>query len=295
MNNRTLESLKSAYREYFNALSIGSLRTIGRECGVGRSTVKKKGELIANLVGILVGEIPPEPKNNRGAPVKEKFVDPKIFDKIEEIKITYLSAMTSNETAPTSLKSPDGSSRVNWLEVRSSDYQDEYEEGERPVYSGQLETINGVSSLLPLNLQRETSRIIVADSTIEDCNLRDGDLLCCYAERRQGAFVATEILSVNGIAVGTEEMSRDLFDNISICSPKERLSLYAQKNDSVLVKALDWFIPMGKGQRTLITAAPKAGKTELLKNIAKESLEAQPEVCVLLLLTEQTYETVGEF
>ena len=88
MNESVLDNLKTAYTEYLSTLSIGSLRLVGRHSGVSKSTLKKKGDLIVEIVAVLTGEVPPAEKNNRGAPVKDDYVDPKIFGKLEEIKLT---------------------------------------------------------------------------------------------------------------------------------------------------------------------------------------------------------------
>ena len=85
-NECALEELKKAYIQYLSTLSIGSLRSVGRHTGVNQSTLKKKGALIGDIVEILIGNVPPAAKNNRGAPVKDTFIDPQIFNKLDEIK-----------------------------------------------------------------------------------------------------------------------------------------------------------------------------------------------------------------
>ena len=70
-NECALEELKKAYIQYLSTLSIGSLRSVGRHTGVNQSTLKKKGALIGDIVEILIGNVPPAAKNNRGAPVKD--------------------------------------------------------------------------------------------------------------------------------------------------------------------------------------------------------------------------------
>lgn len=145
MNETTLNNLKSAYNEYLSKLSIGCLRSVGRNCGVAQSTLKKKAELIGDIIAVLTGELAPIEKSNRGAPVKDGYVDPVIFGKLQEIKMTYLTNLPESAPGKAAESAP---VRPNVLELRASDIPEEtpaYYEQE--VYVGQLETINGVSCL----------------------------------------------------------------------------------------------------------------------------------------------------
>ena len=298
-NECALEELKKAYIQYLSTLSIGSLRSVGRHTGVNQSTLKKKGALIGDIVEILIGNVPPAAKNNRGAPVKDTFIDPQIFNKLDEIKFVYLSGIETPELIPALPEFSEEAEEVqeeNVLEVRSPEYEeakDAYYEKE--VYSGQLETANGVSSLMPLNGRDSAAaeKIIVTISEIKAHDLRDGDIVACHAEKHHAALVATDILSVNGLPVGEEKHSR--FELCDVCYPEQRISFYAEDKGSSAMKYLDWLVPFGKGQRGLITASPKTGKTTLLKEIAKAAAETHPDLRLLVLLTDQSPEAVGEF
>ena len=90
MNEKSLNDLKKAYKEYLSRLSISSLRLVGRQSGVSQATLKKKDDLVDQIVSVLSGETPPAAKSNRGAPVKDNYVDPRIFEKLQEIKLTCL-------------------------------------------------------------------------------------------------------------------------------------------------------------------------------------------------------------
>lgn len=159
MNETTLNNLKSAYNEYLSKLSIGCLRSVGRNCGVAQSTLKKKAELIGDIIAVLTGELAPIEKSNRGAPVKDGYVDPVIFGKLQEIKMTYLTNLPESAPGKAAESAP---VRPNVLELRASDIPEEtpaYYEQE--VYVGQLETINGVSCLLPLNGRENSAEQII--------------------------------------------------------------------------------------------------------------------------------------
>lgn len=295
MNERALEELKQAYTEYLSILSIGSLRSVGRHVGVNQSTLKKKGALVKDIVEILIGNVPPAAKTNRGAPVKDAYIDPKIFSKLDEIKFLYLSGITEDDTEaniPEAAEKQEVADNV--IDFRSPEYEPQQGYFEQEVYTGQLETINGVSSLFPLNgRDASVEKIIVTVSEIKKHDLRDGDIVVCHAEKRHAALVATEILSVNSLPVGEDKRSR--FELSEVCYPDQRISFYLEKSNSSALKYIDWLIPLGKGQRGVVTSSPKAGKTMLLKEVAKAVSEEHPDIRLLVLLTEQSPEAVGEF
>ena len=295
MNERALEELKQAYTEYLSTLSIGSLRSVGRHVGVNQSTLKKKGALVKDIVEILIGNVPPAAKTNRGAPVKDAYIDPKIFSKLDEIKFLYLSGITEDDTEaniPAAAEKQEVADNV--IDFRSPEYEPQQGYFEQEVYTGQLETINGVSSLFPLNgRDASVEKIIVTVSEIKKHDLRDGDIVVCHAEKRHAALVATEILSVNSLPVGEDKRSR--FELSEVCYPDQRISFYLEKSNSSALKYIDWLIPLGKGQRGVVTSSPKAGKTMLLKEVAKAVSEEHPDIRLLVLLTEQSPEAVGEF
>ena len=295
MNERALEELKQAYTEYLSTLSIGSLRSVGRHVGVNQSTLKKKGALVKDIVEILIGNVPPAAKTNRGAPVKDAYIDPKIFSKLDEIKFLYLSGITEDDTEaniPEAAEKQEVADNV--IDFRSPEYEPQQGYFEQEVYTGQLETINGVSSLFPLNgRDASVEKIIVTVSEIKKHDLRDGDIVVCHAEKRHAALVATEILSVNSLPVGEDKRSR--FELSEGCYPDQRISFYSEKSNSSALKYIDWLIPLGKGQRGVVTSSPKAGKTMLLKEVAKAVSEEHPDIRLLVLLTEQSPEAVGEF
>ena len=70
---------------FLNAIGIVSLRTLGRYVGVPQATARKKGELVDCILAIVSGERLPAAKSNRGAPVKEDFVDPAILSGLDEL------------------------------------------------------------------------------------------------------------------------------------------------------------------------------------------------------------------
>ncbi len=87
---------------------------------------------------------------------------------------------------------------------------------------------------------------------------------------------------------------KSVFETLTAVQPSERLRLETEPGE-LSTRVLDLFAPIGKGQRGLIVAPPRTGKTMLLQKIAKSVLKNHPEVAVLLLLVDERPEEVTDF
>ncbi len=85
------------------------------------------------------------------------------------------------------------------------------------------------------------------------------------------------------------------FDKLTALHPKDRIVLENSKYKSVSARAVDLIAPLGRGQRGLIVAPPRTGKTVLLKDIAKSILVTSPETKLILLLVDERPEEVTDF
>ena len=87
---------------------------------------------------------------------------------------------------------------------------------------------------------------------------------------------------------------KSVFETLTAVQPSERLRLETDPGE-LSTRVLDLFAPIGKGQRGLIVAPPRTGKTMLLQKIAKAVIKNHPEVAVLLLLVDERPEEVTDF
>ncbi len=85
------------------------------------------------------------------------------------------------------------------------------------------------------------------------------------------------------------------FDKLTALFPKERIILETAKNPSISARVVDLVAPLGKGQRGLICASPRSGKTMLLKEIAKSIIANHKEIELLILLLDERPEEVTDF
>ena len=110
---------------------------------------------------------------------------------------------------------------------------------------------------------------------------------------KHGNLKLTNIESVNGIPPRDYGRLASLKDRVSI-NPTERLH-HTQGPKDTMGQALDLIVPMGKGQRGLIISPPKAGKTTILKHMARSVLTNHPETNVMVLLVDERPEEVTDF
>ena len=137
--------------------------------------------------------------------------------------------------------------------------------------------------------------IFVSPQIIKGNKLRRGDLVVGKAEHTRDCAAASlaEIATVNGDSVDAERRN---FDDLTPCFPKERINLSSGKGgESHTLRMVDLLCPIGKGQRGLIVAPPKTGKTTLLKSIAQAIEANHPEVHLIVLLIDERPEEVTDF
>ena len=137
--------------------------------------------------------------------------------------------------------------------------------------------------------------IYVSPSQIKLFGLKTGDTV--KGEIRppkdgEKYFALLKVSSVNGKT--TEEIrDRVSFEYLTPLFPQEKLNL-STKPDNYSTRILDLFAPIGKGQRGMIVAQPKTGKTVLLKNVANAIAENHPECFLIILLIDERPEEVTD-
>ena len=139
--------------------------------------------------------------------------------------------------------------------------------------------------------------IYVSQQQIRQYSLKTGDTVECTIRPPKDAdkyFPMKEVLRVNGVAPEVAK-ERIAFENLTPLFPNEKFKLCkGDKSDPLSVRIIDLFAPIGKGQRGLIVAQPKTGKTVLLKQIANAIAQNHPEVYMIVLLIDERPEEVTD-
>ena len=139
--------------------------------------------------------------------------------------------------------------------------------------------------------------IYVSQQQIRQYALKTGDTVECTIRPPRDTdkyFPMKEVIRVNGVAPSVAK-ERIAFENLTPLFPDEKFKLCkGDKSDPLSVRIIDFFAPIGKGQRGLIVAQPKTGKTVLLKQIANAIASNHPEVYMIVLLIDERPEEVTD-
>ncbi|MGQ7871440.1 transcription termination factor Rho [Sunxiuqinia sp. sy24] len=138
--------------------------------------------------------------------------------------------------------------------------------------------------------------IYVSQSQIKLFGLKTGDTVTgTIRPPKEGEkyFPLIKVLEING---RTPDYIRDRvpFDHLTPLFPNEKFNLTGNGHDNISTRVVDLFAPIGKGQRGLIVAQPKTGKTMLLKEIANAIAANHPEVYMIVLLIDERPEEVTD-
>ncbi len=146
------------------------------------------------------------------------------------------------------------------------------------------------------NFQPGPEDIFVPSDLIKKYNIQEGVFIEGFGVKGDGKnknLKLHEIDKINQRPLEEYSKVKSLNSVVSI-SPSERLKL-AQGPDDIMGKALDIIVPIGRGQRGLIIAPPKSGKTTILKHMANSIIANHPEVVVFVLLVDERPEEVTDF
>ncbi len=138
--------------------------------------------------------------------------------------------------------------------------------------------------------------IYISPSQIRRFNLRTGDTISGQVRPPKESERYFALLKVEKINYDEPDVARDkiLFDNLTPLYPEERIQLEHDAED-YNTRMLDLTSPIGKGQRGLIVAAPRTGKTMLLQAIARSILKNHPDVVLIVLLIDERPEEVTDW
>ena len=247
-------------REKYLSLSLGTLKELAKARGMKGISTLKKSELIERMLQ---------------EDEKEKKIEKE--KKVEKEEI--LNTQPATKPEPRSDRPPMEQSELDSgicvkgiLEVLPDGYgfirSDNYLPGENDVY--------------------------VSPSQIRRFNLKTGDILkgnTRVKSQNEKFSALLYVTSINGMK--PNEMRRYNFEDMTPIFPNERLHL-ERPGGSVAMRVVDLVSPIGKGQRGMIVSPPKAGKTTLLKDVAKSILKDNPEMHLIILLIDERPEEVTD-
>ncbi len=293
-------------REKYETLKLSDLREIAKKRGIKGATTMKKAEIID-----LMCEMD-EKENSASAP-KESEPEKKQHKKVEKAE--------NNEQAKEAAKAPVHKKKVvvttakkeepaeeakvehKKEEPKKEEVKKEEVKKEEPVVEANGDPADGILEVMQdgygfircENYLPGENDVYVAPSVIRKFNLKTGDILKgrCREKKESDKFAALAVLdSVNGYKPEVA-MGRWNFENMTPIFPNQRIKL-EQPGAPVAMRIMDLISPIGKGQRGMIVSPPKAGKTTLLKDVAKSILKNSPDMHLIILLIDERPEEVTD-
>ena len=172
--------------------------------------------------------------------------------------------------------------------------------GENVIAMGTLECASdgyGFLRSADYNYLSSPDDIYISQQQIRQYGLKNGDTVECTIRINRETdkyFPMDKVIRINGLSPELAK-HRTAFENLTPLFPNEKFKLCkGDGSDPLSVRIIDLFAPIGKGQRGLIVAQPKTGKTVLLKEIANAIAANHPEVYMIILLIDERPEEVTD-
>ena len=245
-------------KERYESLALQNLREIAKKRGMKRISTLKKAELIEALL------------------------------KRDDEDAAQLAAQNGGRMPKADQKKPDTPI------VHKNEFASELDSGQ--IANGILEVMpDGYGFIRCANYLPGDNDIYVAPSQIRRFNLKTGDIVKGNIRvRTQGEKFGALLFvkSVNNM-MPEEATKRYNFEDMTPIFPDDRIRL-EKPGASISMRVMDLLSPVGKGQRGMIVSPPKAGKTTLMKEVAKSVKANNPEIHLIILLIDERPEEVTD-
>lgn len=275
-------------REKYESLSLATLKDLAKARGLKGISTLRKPELIERML-----EEDEKEKASAGS------AESKNTEHRQEESAREESSAREENRVRESRASYDTSERKNYQERTEYTHKN-------PAETAQLdsgEKANGILEVLPdgygfircANYLPGENDIYVSPSQIRRFNLKTGDIVQGSIRIKTQGEKFSALLYVNSINgfPPSEGQRRYNFEDMTPIFPNERLRM-ERPGGTVAMRIMDLLSPIGKGQRGMIVSPPKAGKTTLLKDVAKSLLKNNPSMHLIILLIDERPEEVTD-
>lgn len=265
-------------REIYSEMTLVDLKNKAKELGIKNISKLKKSELIDELVKVTPNSI-----EKNGVVLREKIA-PKIREK-----------ESTNNTN-------------NGYSTRENNITEEQKEEKKEKLKVMINELGSAKGVLEVqennnfgflrcdNYLTSENDIYVSPSQIRRFNLRTGDEVQGKVREAKDGEKFKALLFVEKVNGDNPEkaIGRKNFETLTPIYPNERLHLETNNEKDLSSRLMDIICPIGKGQRGIIVAPPKAGKTTLLKRIAQNITINHPDVKLIVLLIDERPEEVTD-
>ena len=255
-------------KDKLETLTILQLRELAKHEGLKKFTALNKQDLVSLLV---------------------KHYEAKVEEVLEEEKnIDAPKTLYKEESMEHTVKKQQNDEKIP-VEMRELD--------SGIIAHGILEVMpDGFGFIRCENFLPGDNDVYVAPSQIKRFKLKTGDIISGSRRVKASAEKFAALLyvqTVNGYRVSELE-HRPNFEDLTPIFPDKRIPLSNYPNTPTSMRVMDIISPIGKGQRGMIVSPPKAGKTTLLKEVAKAVLRNEPDMNIIILLIDERPEEVTD-
>ena len=272
--------------ENYNEMTLVNLKEIAKEKVIKNISKLKKSELIEELVKITPNKI-----EKNGVILTEKIA-PKNRNIEASIHIeenVNNEAYVSNSRDRYNVTEEDKEEKKERLKVMINESN-----SSKGVL--EIQENNSFGFLRCNNYLTGENDIYVSPSQIRRFNLRTGDEVEGKVREAKDGEKFKALLFVEKVNGESPDkaIGRKNFENLTPIYPNERLHLETDNGRDLSSRLMDFMCPIGKGQRGIIVAPPKAGKTTLLKRIAQNISKNYPDIKLIVLLIDERPEEVTD-
>ncbi len=286
-------------KQEYEGMTLINLKESAKNLGVKNISKYKKSELIEEILKISINFV-----EKNGVILRENIA-PKIVEETKNENLIDNIVKTDNDKV---LKGTNNEpAKINNTELKAAPTEAETIEkkenlkemiNESIVASGILEILenNSFGFLRCKNYLTSSDDIYVSPSQIRRFNLRTGDEVegkVRNAKETEKFKALLFVQKVNG-EHPEKAIGRKYFETLTPIYPKERLRLETSDSNDFSSRLMDIICPIGKGQRGIIVAPPKAGKTTLLKKLAQNISKNYPDIKLIVLLIDERPEEVTD-
>ena len=287
-------NIKDINLENLNDMTLVQLKELGKELGIKSLSKYKKNELIEIISEKKSKDMIDNKKENEKEIKSEQKQSLDKQENKQENK-TFENRNHENKQARYNHQSNNKSS-YNVKEVDEAKIVDEFNTSKDDEVMGVLEILpDGFGFLRGPNYLSTEHDVYVSPSQIRRFNMKTGDKVKGITRHPKSGEKFRALLYVQKINDENPETAtkRRAFETLTPIYPEEKLTLEKYQNE-ISTRLIDLISPIGKGQRGLIVAPPKAGKTVLLKSVANSIVKNHPEVELIVLLIDERPEEVTD-
>lgn len=284
-------------KEKYESLSLAALKSIAKAREIKNISTMKKSELVQAILEEDQKSTPENPKEEKSI-VKEMpnmVCETKQYDVKTERPDTNKYNKTGNRQEKYEVRSEKTDARIDKADPKFT--ESEMERLDSGVLAkGILEVLpDGYGFIRCANYMPGENDVYVSPSQIRRFGLKTGDILEGNTRVKTSAEKFSALLfvkSINGMEPALVS-KRYNFEDMTPVFPNERIRLETPSS-GISMRIVDLLSPVGKGQRGMIVSPPKAGKTTLLKEIAKSILKNSPKMHMIILLIDERPEEVTD-